>query len=484
MPTPSTSISGSFERRLTIRMVSPARARRSSSSKRIGKGHCTVLERQFRRILISALRPITTGACFLCPAHLCLFASDKSLIGLTSSSRRRIEGKNISEELLQRAVDASPDLLPYREFFPASRQIISLGMEVPLAFPGGRAGSIDNLLLTDDGHLIVVEMKLWRNPEAIREVVGQVFQYGLTLGNMGLAEIEGALTRCGRASSRLSPGQSLHEYAVDKFRIEDEQAFSKALEKFLRNGELLYLIAGDGIHVSVDAIALWINSRSGTPFHFGLLELDSYTTDRDERLIVPRLRVRTREISRHVIEVVVGGPKAELVEVQIEEKIHQPTGGVREDRRIIKSEKPLLSIEALEAQIRDANANSPDAVDVGLQLLRGLQDSGFDSRPILTEISFGIRDDTRPSKFISLINMAGPYVHLQVPNKKEDSATMRAFRERANQIFEFFDPAAIDDINKYSRQPKYRDLVGVGNALLTFLIQERDRILQQMQEQE
>jgi hypothetical protein len=143
----------------------------------------------------------------------CLFGLDKTVVPLVPTGKRLADGTSVSEKLLQEAVDACPDLLPYREFFPASRQIVSLGMEVPITFPGGRTGSIDNLLLTDDGHLIVVEMKLWRNPEAIREVVGQIFQYGHTLADMGLLDIEGALKKCGGANRRLLPQRSLIEYA-------------------------------------------------------------------------------------------------------------------------------------------------------------------------------------------------------------------------------------------------------------------------------
>jgi hypothetical protein len=209
-------------------------------------------------------------------------------------------------------------------------------MGVPIAFPGGRIGRIDNLLMTDDGHLVVVEMKLWRNPEAIREVVGQIFHYGVTLEAIGVPAIEAALTRCEEGVPRLMSGRSLIEYAIEQFEIEDERAFSSALASHLRNGELLYLIAGDGIRVSVDAISMWINARSGSPFRFGLVKLDIYETERAERLTVSRVRVKTAEIGRHVVEVKVSGPGSELVQVHIDEQIVEETGAFREERREVK----------------------------------------------------------------------------------------------------------------------------------------------------
>lgn len=168
---------------------------------------------------------------------------DGSPIGLTPISKRQHGSSALTEQELQRAVDTSPELLPYREFFPSARRLVSLGMEVPLSFPGGKSGYIDNLLLTDDGHFVVVEMKLWSNPQAVREVVGQIFQYGLTLGSMSVPGIEDALRKSGKDGRRLTTNQTLIEFAVERLGIDDEHAFSYAIEKHLRGGELLYLIA-------------------------------------------------------------------------------------------------------------------------------------------------------------------------------------------------------------------------------------------------
>ncbi|WP_031361419.1 hypothetical protein [Caballeronia sordidicola] len=412
-----------------------------------------------------------------------LFDNNGVPIELTLISKRRPDGLKLTEEDLQRAVDASPSLIPYREFFPSARRLVSLGMEIPLSFPGEKSGWIDNLFLTDDGHFAVVEMKLWRNPEAVREVVGQIFQYGLTLGAMSLRDIENVVRKSSQASRQLAANQTLIEFAVEHLGVDDEHAYSNAVEKHLRSGEVLYLIAGDGIHVSVDAIADWINAGSGAPFHFGLLELDVYLTASKQKLYVPRLRVKTKEIGRHVIEVTVEA-QPELAKVQIREETVQSTGGIREDRRVVTPEKPLLSIEALEGLIRSENMGSPEGVDVGLYLLHGLQDSGYDSRPMPTETSFGIRDASHSNKLVSLINLGPKYLHLREPFKKDDFHAMRAFRERANQLTEFFDPSALDDRSKFSRQPQYRDLAAIKERLLTFLKKERDMVVTQLQGRE
>src|SRR5262245_36027354 len=69
------------------------------------------------------------------------------------------------ECLLQKVIDQQPGVLPIADFCPRATGIFSLGREIPVDV-GGAQGFIDNLLATDDGHLIIVETKLWRNPEA------------------------------------------------------------------------------------------------------------------------------------------------------------------------------------------------------------------------------------------------------------------------------------------------------------------------------
>ena len=53
-----------------------------------------------------------------------------------------------------------------REFFPATTALFSLAREVPVDI-GGSDGRIDNLLVTNNGHLVIVETKLYRNPAAV-----------------------------------------------------------------------------------------------------------------------------------------------------------------------------------------------------------------------------------------------------------------------------------------------------------------------------
>lgn len=414
----------------------------------------------------------------------CLLAPDHSLQPLTPVGRRRDAAGSTSEAFLQRAIDASPALVPFGEFLPGARRIVSLGMEIPLAFPGGRTGYLDNLLLTDDGHLVVLEMKLWRNPEAIRQVVAQVLEYGLALSTMRPQDLEQVLHKCAHGQTRLAPDATLLDYAMQAFPDLDERQFAVALERHMRSGELLYLVAGDGIHASVEAIATWINARSGTPFHFGLLELDCYLTEQGGRFIVPRLLTKTKEIARHVVEVVVGGTHAALAQIAVDEQVSLPNGASRTARRDIHTDPASLTVDVLLARIGQATM-APGAQEFAVTLLNQLQEAAFDARSTRTELAFGIRDAGAPGAFVTLVSLQPDRLYLQYPHKRMGAEAALGFRRRANRIAPFFTPESLEYLDKQGRvplglMPLYSDLAGTGAALFEFLVQERAAIASEL----
>ena len=80
------------------------------------------------------------------------------------------------ERWLQKLVSRYPNLLPIEQIEPALTDAVPICMELPLP-----SGYVDNLYATPDGDLIIGETKLFRNPEARREVVAQVIDYAKDL---------------------------------------------------------------------------------------------------------------------------------------------------------------------------------------------------------------------------------------------------------------------------------------------------------------
>ena len=132
-----------------------------------------------------------------------LFGSDsqgRRFKAFAAISTRRDDLNSFDERLLQSLIEETPDVLPVREFLPSAARLFSLGREVPVDL-GGSEGFIDNLLVTNDGYVVIVETKLYRNPEATRDVVAQTLQYCMAVGRMPMLELESRIRRGKRASA-------------------------------------------------------------------------------------------------------------------------------------------------------------------------------------------------------------------------------------------------------------------------------------------
>jgi hypothetical protein len=82
---------------------------------------------------------------------------------------------------------------------------------LPLVFGFGRTGALDNLFVTPNGGLTLVEAKLWRNPEARRTVVAQTMEYAASVFRLSFQELESSVLRARKASGE--EARSLFELA-------------------------------------------------------------------------------------------------------------------------------------------------------------------------------------------------------------------------------------------------------------------------------
>ncbi len=160
----------------------------------------------------------------------------------------------------------------------------------------GKAGRIDNFLITPSGLPVLVECKLWRNPEARREVVGQILDYAKVLSRWSFTDLQrevGTRTRAG-------PDALLNIVRAANSSV-DEVQFTDAVSANLRRGRFLLLILGDGVREDVEAIAEYLQRHAGLHFTFGLVEFPIYALPNGEMLVVPRVLARTTTVVRNVI---------------------------------------------------------------------------------------------------------------------------------------------------------------------------------------
>jgi len=198
----------------------------------------------------------------------------------------------VSEAYIQALVHKHPACLPIAEIDAMFSAPVPICTELNTL-----AGAIDNFMVTPSGLPVLVECKLWRNPEGRREVVGQILDYAKELSRWSSSDLQREVSR------RLKrDGNPLLEMVRKVDPEVDEIQFNDALTANLRRGRFLLLIVGDGIREGVEAIAEYLQVHAGLHFSLGLVELPIYIMpDGVTRLVAPRVLARTTIVTRNIV---------------------------------------------------------------------------------------------------------------------------------------------------------------------------------------
>ena len=206
-------------------------------------------------------------------------------------------GPRFVENLLQRLVHEHPSALPIMEIEPAFGQLRAVCQELKLTGDDG-VGYVDNLLINPEGRICLVECKLWHNPQAVREVVGQILAYASELARLPYDGLVSAV----RQTLKHSAGDPLMDRVLGTdANEEDRESFIDGVERSLRLGNFLLLIVGDGIRSGVQQIASVLQNAT-LGFSFGLIEMAIYgdPTLIGPYYVQPRILARTEIITRTV----------------------------------------------------------------------------------------------------------------------------------------------------------------------------------------
>jgi hypothetical protein len=220
-------------------------------------------------------------------------------------------GNRIDEGWLQRLIENSPSVLPLAEIDREFADVVHLCREMSTA-----AGLIDNVLVTASGHLVLVECKLWRNPQARREVVGQILDYAAEISRYTSADLQREVNR-----KLKTTGDIVFEMVHDRFPDTEQISFNDSLTRNLRSGRMMLLIVGDGIREGVETIAEYLTKYSGLNFTLGLVELPMFELAADSIVVTPRVVAHTTVISRTVFQ---GGVFDEVSGVEAETDDQEP----------------------------------------------------------------------------------------------------------------------------------------------------------------
>jgi hypothetical protein len=206
-----------------------------------------------------------------------------------------------NERWIQKLISWYPSVLPINQIEPALTPAVSICMELPLA-----SGFVDNLYATPDGDLIVGETKLFRNPEARREVVGQLIDYAKDLSALSYEDLGKAISKAEAPDGRGGhPKLTLYEAVASGREEINEEDFIDAVSRNLRRGRFLLLVIGDGIREGVENITAFLQQHAGMHFTLSLIDLAVFElpSENGGYLVQPRILAETRMIDRGIVTI-------------------------------------------------------------------------------------------------------------------------------------------------------------------------------------
>ena len=225
------------------------------------------------------------------------------------------EGEARREHTLRDLIYDNPAIMPVHELDPSYGRLFTVAKE--LNIPG--VGFVDVVLADEHGRLVVVECKLWRNPQARREVVGQILDYARELSRYAYEDLQRQITVATKQQ-----GNVLYAMAQAAGSTLTEAEFVDRVSRDLTAGRFLLLIVGDGITEGTRRIGEYLSNQPGLAFNFGLIEMAEYryadAGGVSHEIVQPRILARTAVIERHVIRNEVPGTVIDLLPTDIGER--------------------------------------------------------------------------------------------------------------------------------------------------------------------
>ena len=183
------------------------------------------------------------------------------------------------------------------------------------------SGIADALYANNIGRLTLAEFKLWRNPQARREVIGQILDYAKDLASWDYEDLQRQVSR-----ETGTGGNVIYDLVRQQFPSLNEAEFVDNVTRSLRRGEFLMLIIGDGIRESAANIVDFVQQYSGLHFNLAMVETALYRDTSNRLIIQPRVLAHTEILQRFVItgEQVKGVTMAEMDDRGVQRRGQDP----------------------------------------------------------------------------------------------------------------------------------------------------------------
>ena len=224
-------------------------------------------------------------------------ATGRPILVSGNESMELVRAPGLNERWLQELIHRHPKCLPMEQIEPGLGRLIPVCLELPL-----RTGLVDNLMVTPEGNLVIVEVKLWRNPEARRQVVAQALDYATALFELDYDQLEAAVRKADFDGAD-SP-ERLYDL-VDGADALPEETFVDRVNRNLRNGRVVVLLAGDGIRSDAESLVNSLQAHANFHFTIGLVEMPVYVRrlpeGTEEVILMPHTLLKTVTVPRFTI---------------------------------------------------------------------------------------------------------------------------------------------------------------------------------------
>jgi len=234
-------------------------------------------------------------------------------------------------------------LFDYPEIIPTNEIDSAFGPLVPLCKElRTDAGPIDAVFINERGRLTILECKLWKNPQARREVVAQTLHYVSALTGWSYGDLQRQVSAAVGKQGNL-PFDAVRKRTGSRLR---EREFVDAVSRSLRDGQFLVLIAGDGIREGVQSLTDLVNRSATKAFSFGLIEVALYRFGRGRFAIQPRVLAETEVVTRQMTIVNMKGEADSVVVEDLGDEPEMPEKGAQSGRQHLQAWwQPVLKMK-------------------------------------------------------------------------------------------------------------------------------------------
>jgi len=204
-------------------------------------------------------------------------------------------GSKFDEKWLQDVLFGNIELIQPTDSSYDRIKLIPLCRELNLN-DGIRNLYLDILAVTETGKLILIECKLWKNPQARREVLAQAFEYASLLQSLSYSDLSSKLRK------HIDSGnEDPIVFALGRAGASvDESLLISRIDQGIKKGNFHIVIAGDGIRT--DLVNL-VNSpaMTGMTADLSLLEISVHQNEDEEIILSPSIPQEIETVTRTVL---------------------------------------------------------------------------------------------------------------------------------------------------------------------------------------